>query len=204
MIGHKKQRMASAFVNYFRQIPQRWRWISQSHRTSNRWWNLGFVCECWKQSAVKALGARTLTKQTEKFKQTLSACQKADGNSFLGWERSADSGIYATRDLSNVRSAMRNTKKLRKAIQIKKAWNAAIRCSAPQWQRASAYSCLHSNTVIALQLAIIWPTSLQPCSRSEQHVYLLEEMVGITELQSYRETDGRCRNVAELTGDRGI
>jgi hypothetical protein len=37
------------------------------------------------QKAVKALDAHTLTKQAEKtFKQTLSACQKADCNCFLG------------------------------------------------------------------------------------------------------------------------
>jgi hypothetical protein len=42
----------------------------------------------------------------KKFKQTLSASQKADGNSFLGQERSADSGIHATRDHNNIRSVL--------------------------------------------------------------------------------------------------
>jgi hypothetical protein len=42
----------------------------------------------------------------KKFKQTLSACQKADGNCFLGEERSADGGIYATRDHNNVRTVL--------------------------------------------------------------------------------------------------
>jgi hypothetical protein len=32
------------------------------------------------------------------FEQTLSACQKADGNCFLGQERGADGGIHATMD----------------------------------------------------------------------------------------------------------
>jgi DNA-directed RNA polymerase subunit M/transcription elongation factor TFIIS len=45
------------------------------------------------------------------FKQTVSACQKADANYSLGQERSADGGIHATRDHNNVRSALRNTKK---------------------------------------------------------------------------------------------
>jgi hypothetical protein len=36
------------------------------------------------------------------FKQTLSAYQKADGNCFLGQERSAAGGIHATRDYSNI------------------------------------------------------------------------------------------------------
>jgi hypothetical protein len=30
----------------------------------------------------------------KKFKQTLSACQKADGNCFLGQEKSADGGKW--------------------------------------------------------------------------------------------------------------
>jgi hypothetical protein len=45
------------------------------------------------------------------FKQTLSACQKADGYCFLKQERSTDGGIHATIDHNNVTSVMRNTKK---------------------------------------------------------------------------------------------
>jgi hypothetical protein len=37
-------------------------------------------------------------------------CQKADGNCFLGEERSADVGIYATGDHSNLTSVLRNIK----------------------------------------------------------------------------------------------
>jgi hypothetical protein len=47
----------------------------------------------------------------KKFKQTLSVCQKADVNCFLGQERSATGGILATRDHNNVRSVLRNNKK---------------------------------------------------------------------------------------------
>jgi hypothetical protein len=50
--------------------------------------------------------AHTFTKQAENFKQTLSACQKADGNYFLEQETSADGGIHATRDHNNVRSGL--------------------------------------------------------------------------------------------------
>jgi hypothetical protein len=46
----------------------------------------------------------------KKFKQT-SACQKADGVFFMRKERSADGGIHAARDHSNIRSLLRNTKK---------------------------------------------------------------------------------------------
>jgi hypothetical protein len=46
----------------------------------------------------------------KKFKQTF-ACQKADGNCFLGQERSADVGSHATRDHNNITNVLRNTKK---------------------------------------------------------------------------------------------
>jgi hypothetical protein len=49
----------------------------------------------------------TFTKQAEKV-YTNVVCQKADDNCFLGQERSADSGIHATRDHINV---LRNIKK---------------------------------------------------------------------------------------------
>jgi hypothetical protein len=42
--AHKTQRMALA-LTCFRSLPQKWRWISQSHRASNRWWNLDIICE---------------------------------------------------------------------------------------------------------------------------------------------------------------
>jgi hypothetical protein len=41
----------------------------------------------------------------KQFKQTLPACQKADGNCFLGQIRSAGGGINATMD-HNVRSVL--------------------------------------------------------------------------------------------------
>jgi transposase len=62
---------------------------------------------------VKAVNAHTLTKKkkkTKKFKETLSACQKAYGNCFLRQGRSADSGIHAIMGHSNVRSVLRNNK----------------------------------------------------------------------------------------------
>jgi hypothetical protein len=42
----------------------------------------------------------------KKFKQTMSTSQKADGNCFLGQERSADGEICATRDHNNIRSVL--------------------------------------------------------------------------------------------------
>jgi hypothetical protein len=55
----------------------------------------------------------------KKFEQT-SAHQKADGTCFLDQERNADDGIHVTRDHSNVRSVLQNTKKLCGAIQNKR------------------------------------------------------------------------------------
>jgi hypothetical protein len=43
------------------------------------------------------------------FKQALSACQKADGNSFLGVEKSADGEIHAIGHYNNVRRVLQNT-----------------------------------------------------------------------------------------------
>jgi hypothetical protein len=111
MGAHKMQRMARLYL--FRAIPQRWTWIPQSHRMRNRWWNLGFICECWNQSAVKA------PYKLKKFEQMLSASKKADSNCFLGQEMCADGGIHTTRYHNNVRSVLWNMKKLHRTIQNK-------------------------------------------------------------------------------------
>jgi hypothetical protein len=60
---NKTQKMAPAST-FFTVILQRWRWVSQSHRKRNRWWNVGFICEYWDQRAVKSLDAHTFTQQT--------------------------------------------------------------------------------------------------------------------------------------------
>jgi hypothetical protein len=52
------------------------------------------------------------------FKQTY-AYQKADGNCFLGQERSADGGIYATRNQNNAKIVLRNTKNFLGPFRIK-------------------------------------------------------------------------------------
>jgi hypothetical protein len=67
----------------------------------------------------------------KKFKQMLSACQKADGNCFLGQERCADGGIHETSDHNNVRSKLQKTKRSVSGHLEKEGWNADIRCSAP-------------------------------------------------------------------------
>jgi hypothetical protein len=107
MGANKTQRTASA-LTFFRATTQRWR-ISQSHR--NRWWNLGFICECWHQRAVKAMDTHIHQTSQKSLNKRCLLCQKADGNCFLDQKSSADSGIHATRDHNNVRSVFRNTKK---------------------------------------------------------------------------------------------
>jgi hypothetical protein len=75
--------------------------------------------------------AHTFTKQAKKVQTNV--CQKADCNCFLKQERCAVGGINATKDHSNVRSILQNTKKkLHTAIHNKKVWNADIQFSAPQ------------------------------------------------------------------------
>jgi hypothetical protein len=64
--------------------------------------------------------------KSQKFKQMLSACQKADGNCFLGQERSADGEIRTTRDHNNIRCVLRNTKKTTLGNSEQKMWNADI------------------------------------------------------------------------------
>jgi hypothetical protein len=49
---------------------------------------------------------------------------KANGDCFLGQERSADGGIHATRDHNNIKSVLQNTKKNCIGHSEKKAWNA--------------------------------------------------------------------------------
>jgi hypothetical protein len=128
MGAHKTLRMALAWT-FFREMSQRWRLISLSHRTSDRWWNLGFICECWNRKAVKAVDAHTFNKQAEKSLNKRLPASKLTKNVFwngTGPERSADDTIRATRDHNDVRSVLQNKKKVCRAIQQKKAWNADI------------------------------------------------------------------------------
>jgi hypothetical protein len=66
------------------------------------------------------VGAHTFTKQATKFRETLSAHQVADGNCFLGQERSCGGGFYATRDHSIIKSVFETLKTLCMAIQNKR------------------------------------------------------------------------------------
>jgi hypothetical protein len=92
-----------------RAIPRRWQCIPQSRCTSNSWWNPGFICECWEQIVVKQWMHTQSPNKPKKLKQTLSACQKADGSCFLGEERVLIWNPY-NRGYNNVRNVLRNTK----------------------------------------------------------------------------------------------
>jgi hypothetical protein len=75
-----------------------------------------------KEQSKQSIHTHSQNKQAEKvFKQTLSARQKADGNCFLGHKRSADGGINATRDHSDVKIILRNTKILRRTSHSEKS-----------------------------------------------------------------------------------
>jgi hypothetical protein len=71
--------------------------------------------ETKEQSAAKEWMQARSPNKPKKFKQTLSARQKADGDCFLGQWGSADGEIHATRGHNNVRSVFRNINKLRRA-----------------------------------------------------------------------------------------
>jgi hypothetical protein len=103
--AHKMQRMTSAltfleryqqngneFLNNIFQVTGEDTWVSsldvETKEQSKQW-------------------MRTYSpEKLKKFKQMLSACQRVDGNYFLGQERSADCGIHATRGHNNVRSVL--------------------------------------------------------------------------------------------------
>jgi hypothetical protein len=75
-------------------------------------WQLGSEVECHSiiksETSIEWMHIHSSDK-SKKFKQTLSACQKANGNCFLWQERSADGGIHATGDHNNDRSVLRDT-----------------------------------------------------------------------------------------------
>jgi hypothetical protein len=66
LMGVQKKAENGLGFDFFTAISQRWRWISQAHCMSSRWWNLGFISECWNQRALKAVDAHTITKQAER------------------------------------------------------------------------------------------------------------------------------------------
>jgi hypothetical protein len=99
-------------IDFFRTVPQRW-WISQSHHMSNRWWNLGFIGECWNQEAVKALDAHI--HQTG-WKNLNKRLRESWWHMFCGPGKECGGVIHGTRDHSIVRSVLWDTKTLHKAI----------------------------------------------------------------------------------------
>jgi hypothetical protein len=124
---HKTQRIAWAF-DFFRAIPQRWcEFLSHIARIrGDKTW-VSFVNVETREQSKQWM--HTFITQVKKV-ETNSACQKADGNCFLGEEKSSGVGINATRDKSNVRNVLRNTKNYVGPFR-KKEWNADIRCVAP-------------------------------------------------------------------------
>jgi hypothetical protein len=171
-------------------IPHRCRWISQSHH--NRWLNLGFICECWNQRAVKAVDAHTFTKQAKTFKQM--SPRKLIAAIF--WDRKVVLMVEFMQQGATIMSrvyCMQNTKKTVQSHSEQKVWNADIWCSAPPWQCTSAYISSHLSTAGTFQLGVVWPPSLQLWSWSEQlqPVYLREELAGSQHFSNNEElTEG--------------
>jgi hypothetical protein len=64
-----------------------------------------------KPKSIKSSGCTHSPNNPQHFKQMLPACKKADGNRFLGQERSAGNGNHATRDHNNISRVLQNTEK---------------------------------------------------------------------------------------------
>jgi hypothetical protein len=83
--------------------------------------------------------------------------------------------------LTNVRSVLRNTKKLPRAIQNQRCWMLTSGV-APFRYKARPHTA--ARTAGTFKLGVVWPPSLQPWPHSERlpPVYLPEELIGITAL----------------------
>jgi hypothetical protein len=173
-----------SFDVFLEQYHKDGKWISQSHHMCNRWWNLGFICECWNQREVKAVDAqRHSPNKPKKFKQTLSVRKLME---IVFWDRKKVLMVEFMQQGTTIMSEV-YCETLKKTVQghsEQMVWNADIRCSAPPRQCASAYSCSHLSTAGAFQL-VVWPPSLQPWSHSERlpPAYPPEELFEITMLR---------------------
>jgi hypothetical protein len=106
--AHKTLKIASALT-----------FLEQYHKNGYEFLNYGVRVtgdEIW-VSFVNVEAKEQL--KSKKFILTMSACQKADGSCFLGQKRRADGGIHATRDRSDVRIVLRNTKSCVWSFKIK-------------------------------------------------------------------------------------
>jgi hypothetical protein len=110
---------------------------------------IGFICEHWNQRAVKAMDAHIHQRSRKSLNKRLP-------ESWWQQEKSADSGIHATRDHDNVRSVLWNTKKLHMAIQNK-------RCGM---LRSSVLVVLLHDNMQLLALEHCWGISLLPDATS--------------------------------------
>jgi hypothetical protein len=166
--AHKTQRKVSALIFLERYHKDGDEFLTHRVRVTGDWTCVSFVNVETKEHSKLWMHTHSPNKP-RKFKRRSSASQKAGGCWFLGQEMSVDGGIHATRGHNSVRIVLRNTKKKSmtmgdriELLSLKTCWSISTGC------------CLTT-----------FPTSIQPWSRSEQlpPVYLLEELVVITELQ---------------------
>jgi histone-lysine N-methyltransferase SETMAR len=117
--AHKMQRMPSALTFLDRYRKDGIQFLSHIVRVTGDETSVSIVnAESIEQS--KQWIHTHSSNKPKRFKRTLTVCQKADGNCFLGGESCADGGIHASIDHSDVRSVLRNTKILRIKIQKKR------------------------------------------------------------------------------------
>jgi hypothetical protein len=130
--AHKTQRMASALNFLERYHKDGDEFLNQTVRVTGEETRVSFVNAETKEQPKQWMFTHS-PKKPKQFEQTLSSFQEADRSCFLGQERTADGGIHATGDHSNVTNVLRNTKITAQGHSEQKAWNADIRCtrSAP-------------------------------------------------------------------------
>jgi hypothetical protein len=152
--AHKTQRMVFV-LTFFTAIPQRWRWIPQSHGKTNRWWNMSFICEFWEQGEVKTVDAKHIY-QTSRKSLKKRCLPESWRQLFFGTRQMTISTLVEFMQQGTIVTSEMY------CHSVQKTWNADTRCSAHPWQYAFAYSCSHKSTTGAIQLGVVWPPSLQP------------------------------------------
>jgi hypothetical protein len=180
MGAQKMHRMASALML-----------LERYHKDGNEFLNhiitgdeiwVSFVNVETKELSKQWIHRNSPNKQ-KKFKQMLSACQKAGGSCFLRQERSADGWIHAKRD-HNVRSVS-HVKDLNNCVGLFRT--KGVECWHTVLVLLHDNVCPHTGarTPRAFLLGTVRPPSLQPrsCSKWLPPVYLPEELVVITVLQ---------------------
>jgi hypothetical protein len=107
--------------------------------------------------------------KSKKFKQTLSVRKLVTA---IFWDKKGVPMMEFVQHGTTIMSEVYcETLKNCVGSHRKKTWNADIRCSAPPWQCAFSYSCLHSSTAGAFQLEVVWSPYSPDLPPSNYHFF---------------------------------